>query len=76
MEQSTGIFILPHATPNLRRPLSAQDWDEQRPNIQQLYLTEDRSLDDVIELMKTHHGFQATYMRHPPVKQSNRMSNI
>jgi hypothetical protein len=61
MEQSPGYSMLPPVLPNRRGQLSAEDWEEQRPRIEQLYSTEDKSLDDVIKLMEREYGFRATY---------------
>jgi hypothetical protein len=51
----------PPKTQNPRRPLSAEDWEEQRATIQRLYSTEDRNLQEVMEVMKREYGFCATY---------------
>ena len=42
---------------------SAQDWEEQRSILKQLYFIENRTLGEVMELMKTDYGFRATYAR-------------
>ncbi len=49
---------------NARRgyPASANDWHEQRENIQRLYCTKDKSLSLVVIEMKRLYGFEATYV--------------
>lgn len=39
----------------------ATAWDQHRDEIKRLYLREDMRLDDVVDYMKLHHGFEATY---------------
>ncbi|KAK6860717.1 hypothetical protein PG995_004353 [Apiospora arundinis] len=36
------------------------DWDAQKNTIRQLYLVEDRTLDDTMEIMKNAHSFEAS----------------
>jgi hypothetical protein len=55
-------MLPPPAPPNQQRQLSAQDWETQRPRIEQLYSTEDKSLDDVMSAMEMKYGFRATYV--------------
>jgi hypothetical protein len=38
------------------------DWEGQRDTIYQLYIIEDRTLNDVITLMTERHGFIKTYV--------------
>jgi hypothetical protein len=45
-----------------RRPLSAQDWEDQRVTFEQLYSTEDRELPEIMDIMKRDYGFFATYV--------------
>jgi hypothetical protein len=44
--------------------LPAQDWEGQRARIQELYNVENRSLNEVREIMEKEKGFKATYV-HP-----------
>ena len=46
--------------PNVRRPASAQDWEDQRTRFEHLYVTERRGLKEVMEIMKQDYGFLAT----------------
>jgi hypothetical protein len=39
--------------------ISAKEWERQRPHIIALYITEDRALEDVIEIMRVNHQFEA-----------------
>ena len=39
--------------------IAAHVWDQMRPDIEELYLTEDYTVEDVAELMKAKHGFEA-----------------
>jgi hypothetical protein len=39
-----------------------QRWEHLRPTITQLYVDEDKSLEDVVKTMKDEHGFDAVYM--------------
>jgi Clr5-like protein len=48
--------------PGPSRPLSAEDWEEQRATFEQLYFREDRELREVMGIMKQDHGFLATYV--------------
>jgi hypothetical protein len=38
---------------------SAAQWEAQKPNIERLYVTEDRSLKEVIQVLSTEYGFTA-----------------
>jgi len=62
MEQFTTPSIVPTSAPTLRRPVSAEDWEDQRRRIHQLYCTENKPLDEVMDVMKNVHGFLATYV--------------
>ncbi|KAL9035312.1 MAG: hypothetical protein Q9180_004928, partial [Flavoplaca navasiana] len=42
------------------RPSQSNDWEEHRDIVQQLYVTEDKSLPDVVDEMKRKHQFYAT----------------
>ncbi len=44
-----------------RKTISASDWEARRDMISQLYLDENRSLTEVMEIMQQTHGFQASY---------------
>ena len=50
-------------TRDFRRPLSAQDWEDQRMTFERLYSTERRSLQEVMEVMEREYGFRATYVQ-------------
>lgn len=59
-------FNSPAAVPSAARPArddihSAQDWEDRRAVISQLYATERRPLGDVVEIMAREHGFLAKY---------------
>lgn len=45
-----------------RRPLTAQDWDDQRMTFKRLYVTERKELREVMDIMKQDYGFLATYV--------------
>ena len=49
------------------RTLEDADWDAQKSTIQRLYITEDRSLQALMEIMAVSHNFRARYQmfRHP-----------
>jgi hypothetical protein len=57
MEQFTIPSVMPTSSPNHGRPVSAQDWEDQRAKIQQLYGTKGKSLDEVMDVMESVHGF-------------------
>jgi hypothetical protein len=40
---------------------SAQEWEAQRPRIERLYIGEQRTLNDVMSIMKQEFGFVASY---------------
>jgi hypothetical protein len=40
---------------------STQEWEAQRPRIERLYIGEQRTLNDVISVMKQDFGFVASY---------------
>ncbi|CZR50274.1 uncharacterized protein PAC_00146 [Phialocephala subalpina] len=62
MEQFTNSssMLPPLITRNIRRPLSNEDWEAQRATFQRLYSTEDKTLQEVIEVMEKEYGFRAT----------------
>jgi hypothetical protein len=43
-----------------REPVTAEDWEDHRALITQLYITENRSLKEVMRIMKENFGFAAT----------------
>ena len=45
-----------------RAKITAHDWQEYRPFLEQLYLVENVKLKDVMEIMETRFGFAATYV--------------
>jgi hypothetical protein len=47
-------------TRNVRRPTSAQDWEDQRTTFERLYSTERRGLREVMKVMERDYGFLAT----------------
>jgi hypothetical protein len=61
MEGEVPLFSAP-LPPTSRKPKWAApgNWDSQRPLIKQLYLDENRTLTEVMKLMKRDHGFNAT----------------
>lgn len=46
--------------PTRRRRIGRQIWEEQRATIEQLYVDQDRSLQETMKIMEDVHGFQAT----------------
>jgi hypothetical protein len=44
-----------------RRRYSAKEWEEQKVNIERLYVTENRSLKEVIHVLNQDFGFTARY---------------
>jgi len=44
------------------RPKTNRDWDEQRLNIERLYVIEDMTLPEVMKAMEESYGFKATYV--------------
>ena len=44
-----------------RWPTSEQDWIDQKPLIRRLYVDEDRTLNEVMEIMEKQEGFKARY---------------
>jgi hypothetical protein len=67
MDQFTMPYPIPEAassqSQSKSREHSAQDWENQRPRITQLYSTENRSLEEVIAVMKGEYGFEAKYVQ-------------
>lgn len=57
-----GLMAMPH--PPAPRPHSGAstkgEWAKHRETIRQLYLGEKKSLNNVMEIMRTQHGFTAT----------------
>jgi hypothetical protein len=43
-----------------REPVTAEDWEDHRALFTQLYITENRSLREVMRIMKENFGFAAT----------------
>lgn len=39
---------------------TTQDWEDQRPTITRLYFDENKTLNEVIQIMKREHGFLGT----------------
>ena len=52
-----GIQTSP--TPRPYKRISAKEWEKQKPHIYALYIGEDRALEDVIEIMRVNHQFEA-----------------
>ncbi|KAF4628581.1 hypothetical protein G7Y89_g9572 [Cudoniella acicularis] len=50
---------------NSQRPSSAQDWEDQRTTFERLYVTENKALREVAEIMERDHGFLATHKTLP-----------
>ena len=48
----------------MRYPASPKDWEEQRGNFQELYVTQRKPLRVVVSEMKRLYGFEATYEHH------------
>jgi hypothetical protein len=44
-----------------REPITSDDWEDHRPFIEQLYITENVKLTDVMKILKAKFGFEATY---------------
>jgi hypothetical protein len=45
-----------------REPVTSDDWEDHRPFIEQLYITENVKLSDVMKILKAKFGFEATYV--------------
>jgi Clr5 domain len=63
MENLTAPSGVPTREPPIyhsHRPLSAQDWEDQRQTFERLYVTERKKLREVMEIMERDHGFLAT----------------
>ena len=45
-----------------REPITRDDWEDHRPFVEQLYITENMKLTDVMKIMKAKFGFEATYI--------------
>jgi hypothetical protein len=45
-----------------REPITSDDWEDHRPFIEQLYITENVKLTDVMKILKAKFGFEATYV--------------
>jgi hypothetical protein len=45
-----------------REPITSDDWEDYRPFIEQLYITENVKLADVMKILKAKFGFEATYV--------------
>jgi hypothetical protein len=43
-------------------PITSDDWEDHRPIIEQLYIIENMKLTDVMKILKTKFGFEATYV--------------
>jgi hypothetical protein len=54
---SQGIQTSPAPRPYKR--ISAKEWEKQKHHIHALYIGEDRALEDVIEIMRVNHQFEA-----------------
>jgi hypothetical protein len=48
-----------------REPITSDDWEDHRPIIEQLYITENVKLTDVMKVLKAKFGFEATYVTLP-----------
>jgi len=62
MEQFAIPSIVPNAAFTQGGDYSAQGWEDQRERITRLYSVENRSLDEVIVVMRDNYGFKATYV--------------
>jgi len=53
---------LPDQSPHQQPPgwAGGDEWDEYRPTIQDLYLSQNLSLKEVMKIMEDSHGFKAT----------------
>lgn len=47
--------------------MAARKWDVHKSEMERLYITEGKTLKELMQLMKTTHGFSATYgcLEHP-----------
>jgi hypothetical protein len=68
--------LSPPITYNLHRRLSVKDWEDQRATVQQLYSTENKTLQEVIEIMEKEYGFHATYITFPRLSVVCRVTNV
>ena len=64
MDQNPALTPM-HPKHQVRRPPSAQDWEERREVVQRLYYTEGKPLREVMKIMKDEYGFYATYVSIP-----------
>jgi hypothetical protein len=58
-----------HQLPTIRRApqLPIDQWTKHRDAIKDLYIDQDKTLNEVVDTMKREHGFQATYGVFSPV---------
>jgi hypothetical protein len=63
MEQivNKASMLPPPPTGKSRSRSSTEDWEAQRPTIERLYSTEDKTLQEVRKIM-SENGFHATYI--------------
>jgi hypothetical protein len=62
MEQFAIPSNVPMASSSRGRPVSAEDWEKNRETISQLYSTENKPLEEVMNVMELQYGFKATYV--------------
>jgi Clr5 domain len=44
---------------------STSQWEEQKPHIRKLYIDENKTLDEVVQMMELQHDFRARYLALP-----------
>jgi hypothetical protein len=56
-----------------RELITSDDWEDHRPFIEQLYITENAKLTDVMKILKVKFGFEATYVTPPNLLPMQRL---
>jgi hypothetical protein len=67
MLASTGNCLLPRAkwqmpTTGRASRLPAQEWTKYKDRIRDLYIRQDKTLKQLVKIMRQDHGFHATYV--------------
>lgn len=69
-----GLPVILHG--RQRQGPSTFEWNTQMPTIRRLYMDEDRTLKEVVRIMRVEHGFIASYgIPFPPVSLSRSLGS-
>jgi hypothetical protein len=52
----------PHGTRDYAPRYTTDEWEAMKPKIQQLYVQDEKTLQQVINMLQRHHGFTASYV--------------